>query len=148
MAPAVAIILACSLAACSTPDETGTTAQRVQAWAAGTSFQKSAAALRADVARIRRNHRTAKASVVEFNCYTLGQDAMKANAKLVTPDHTLSLELSKAYDSYYNYALSCVHDKGAAAPLDALAPRLAAGDREMAKAQARLHVLTGAPAKG
>lgn len=137
------VTLGAGLAACSTPDQTGTLAHRVQAWASGTSFSKSTAALTADVARIRRNHLTAKASVVKFNCFTLGQDAMKANANLVTPDQALSLDLSNAYNAYYSYATNCVADQGARGALDGLAPKLATGDRELAAGQARLRAIVG-----
>lgn len=141
---ALAGALAGGLAACSaSPDQTGTLAQRTRAWASGTAFGQDAGSLEADVARIDRDRRVAAPKVVEFNCYTLGQDAMKANGSLVTPDPTLSGELSRAYDDFYAFATSCVKAGGAPAALDRIAHRLDQGSRELAQAQARFGAITG-----
>lgn len=143
-AAALTGVLAGGLAACSaSPDQTGTLAQRTRAWASGTAFGQAAASLQADVARIEHDRRVDQPQVVKFNCYTLGQDAMKAYGSLLTPDPTLSQELSRAYDDFYAYATTCVKAGAAPATLDRLAAQLAGGSQALARAQARFRVITG-----
>ncbi|MGH9062424.1 MAG: hypothetical protein ACRDZQ_01775 [Acidimicrobiales bacterium] len=139
-----ALALAVGLAACSkTPDQTGSLAQRVRAWASGTGYAQEVAALQADVARIEHDRKAAKPKVVQFDCITLGQDATKDNSQLVTPDKALSQDLSDAYNAFYSYASACVAHSGAPAVVAGADHYLAAGDRALASARARMQAIVG-----
>lgn len=126
------------LSACAGADQIGTLAHQVHVWATSANLSGTDTALAADVARIQRDRRHSDPKVVQFNCITLRQDAVQANAELITPDQTLSLDLSNAYDAYYSFAADCISAGGAPGVLAKEAGLLTTAGRDMAAARARL----------
>lgn len=151
LAPArTAAALAVLLASCAGAGGTGTdVAQRVRAWASAAGITASTRALRADAARISAASAaegaaaagSAKAKIVQFDCYTLQFDAEKANAELPAPDQVLSAALAGAYKGYYTYATGCVRGGGTASSLRRWSSYRAGADAELARATARLAAL-------
>lgn len=149
---AVLAVLAVLLASCAGTGGTGTAAQRVRAWASAAGVPGSTRALRADAARVsaaaaaagRAPAGSAKARVVQFDCYTLQFEAEKANGELPAPDQALSAALASAYKGYYTYATGCVRGGGTASSLSRWSSYRAGADRELARAMARLGALQAA----
>ncbi len=107
-------LLALVLGACAGPDETGTMAQRVSAWASSTGFTGEIGTISADIDRVARVAAHGSPGAIRADCAVLSSDTAEAHQNLPTPDQGLTETLVRAYGEASNAAEDCYAGAGGA----------------------------------
>jgi len=134
--------LGMAFSACAGPDETGSMASRVSAWADTARFGSEAAGLVSDISRVKVVLERRDAGAVRADCAVLSQDAEAAHQELPTPDASLTDLLDAAYRQAFDAAEYCYEGAGGDPRQIALFERSASvAESDLASAKAELRSL-------